>query len=276
MAAIGAVLISCAALASQPVSELRKAILMVYYGTSEDSVRAIGIDAMTARVRQAFPTYEVRDAFTSNGAIRAVKRRSGVEKPLPREALLQLRRDGFNSIIVANCDVLAGIDTQLLEQDIRDLYPRFFEIKSTSPLLYTADDCRRVLDMLLKKVAPAADEQVVLVGHGRDGAANDVYCLADYIMQHEGHANCHVGTISGYPSLDNIKATLRQTGTRRVVLAPLIMTAAGHATRDIFKTWREELEHEGYSVRLVRSALDEYEETSELIIDKISALDKEP
>ena len=35
MTAIGAVLISCAALASQPVSELRKAILMVYYGTSD-------------------------------------------------------------------------------------------------------------------------------------------------------------------------------------------------------------------------------------------------
>ncbi len=276
MAAIGAVLISCAALASQPVSELRKAILMVYYGTSDDSVRAVGIDAMTERVREAFPQYEVREAFTSKGAIGALKRRTGTEKPTPWEALLRLRQDGFNSIIVANGDLLAGIDTQLLEQDIRDLYPRFFEIKSTSPLLYTADDCRRVLDILLKKVAPAADEQVVFVGHGRDGAANDVYCLVDYILQQEGHANCHVGTVSGYPSLDNVKRILRQTGTRKVVLAPLIMLAAGHAVRDIYTTWREALEGEGYEVRLVKSGVREYTEIQQLVVDKIKAADAEP
>jgi len=258
------------------VDELRKAILMVYYGTSDDSVRTVSIDAMTEKVRRAFPEYEVRDAFTSKGAIRALKRRTGIEKPIPWDALLQLRNDGYNSVIVGNGDLIAGDDTQILEQEIHELYPRFFEIKLTTPLLYTAEDCQRVMEILVGKVHAQEDEQVVFVGHGKDGAANDVYCLADYILQHEGHPNCHVGTIAGYPSLENIKRILKQTGTRKVVLVPLIMIAAGHATKDIFKTWREELEAEGYSVRLVRTAVREYPEIQQIVIDKIKTLDEEP
>ena len=242
---------------TEPVDELRKAILMVYYGTSDDSVRTVSIDAMTEKVRRAFPEYEVRDAFTSKGAIRALKRRTGIEKPIPWDALLQLRKDGYNSVIVGNGDLIAGDDTQILAQEIRELYPRFFEIKLTTPLLYTAEDCHRVMEILVGKVHAQADEQVVFVGHGKDGAANDVYCLVDYILQNEGHP-------------------LKQIGTRKVVLVPLIMIAAGHATKDIFKTWREELEAEGYTVRIVRTAVQEYPEIQQQIIEKIKKVDEEP
>ena len=82
--------------------------------------------------------------------------------------------------------------------------------------------------------------------------------------------------MSGYPSLDNVKRILRQTGTRKVVLAPLIMLAAGHAVRDIYTTWREALEGEGYEVRLVKSGVREYTEIQQLVVDKIKAADAEP
>jgi cobalamin biosynthesis Co2+ chelatase CbiK len=47
------------------------------------------------------------------------------------------------------------------------------------------------------------------------------------------------------------------------------MIAAGHATKDIFKTWREALEAEGYSVRLVRHGVIEYEEIQQMIVKKV-------
>ena len=78
-----------------------------------------------------------------------------------------------------------------------------------------------------------------------------------------------MGTISGYPSLQNIKDILRKSGTRKVVLAPLIVAAAGHATKDIFVTWRKALEKEGYQVRLVRQGVLEYPAMRQLIINKI-------
>ena len=262
--------------ATSPVEELRKAILVVYYGTSEDEPRASALDATTERVRKAFPQYEVRDAFTQKSAIAVLKRRTGIVKPTVAEAMAQLRKDGYNSIIVGNCEMIEGNDTKTLEGKLDRMTDDFYMIKCTKPLLYTLDDCRQVIDIVLKHADVQEDEQAVLIGHGRDGAANDVYCLVDYILQHEGHTNCHVGTISGYPSLENIKEILRQTGSRKVVLVPLIIANAGHATKDIYKTWRASLEEEGYEVRLVRKAVCDYPEAQQLIVDKIKETDEDP
>ena len=255
--------------AAGDVPELKRAILMVYYGTSDDSVRAVSIDAMTERVRREFPEVEVREAWTSRAAVDALMRRSGQQRLLVRDALRQLKADGYNSIVVGCCELIEGNDARNVEQIVHDMQPMFFEINITTPLLYTDDDCRRALEVLINHAAPEADEQLVFVGHGKDGAYNEVYCLCDYILQHEGHSNSHVGTIAGYPSLENVKQILRQSGSRRVVLAPLIMIAAGHATKDIFKTWREALEAEGYSVRLVRHGVIEYEEIQQMIVKKV-------
>lgn len=269
------------------VPELKKAIVMVYYGTSDDSVRAVSIDALTARVRQAFPDVEVREAWTCRAAADALGRRTGLVRPRVQHALQQLEADGYNSVIVGIGELIEGKDVRVVERTIEQMRPSFFEIKHTQPLLYSADDCKQVMQLLVEKTAPAADEQVVFVGHGRDEAYNDVYCLADYVLQQEGMTcsaqgdacsskNCHVGTIAGYPSLDNVKRILRQTGTRQVVLAPLIMMTAGRATKDIFKTWREALEAEGYSVRLVRRGVCDYPEIQQLIVDKIRRADQQP
>ena len=100
------VLLPLATYAVCPVEELKKAILVVYYGTSEDEPRASALDATTERVRKAFPQYEVRDAFTQKSAIAALKRRTGIEKPTVAEAMAQLRKDGYNSIIVGNCEMI--------------------------------------------------------------------------------------------------------------------------------------------------------------------------
>ncbi len=249
---------------------------MVYYGTSNDSARASGIDAMTARVREAFPGIEVREAYTSRAAVNALKRHKGIRRPLLRDALTQLSTDGYNSVLVVDGDIIEGKSSRNMQQLSRDYYQHFFELKATTPLLYTPDDFRKALTPLLALADPQPDEELVFVGHGRDGAYNDAYCLADYVLQHEGHPNCHVATISGYPSLDNIKQILARSGRRKVVLVPLIMIEAGHATKDIYKTWREALEKEGYSVRLVRHGVREYPEIQQLIIDKIQTAVQQP
>ena len=253
----------------QTVGEWKRAILMTYYGTSEDSARAVAIDATTECVRRAFPTFEVRESWTSRAAANALKRRSGEDRLLFPKAMEQLRADGFNDVVVVCCEMIAGNEYHYLERQIERFRPEFFDIRLTTPLLYTVDDCRKVLDIVLDVVGAAADEQAVLVGHGRDDAANDVYCLADYILQHEGHERYHVGTISGYPSVEEVKRILKASDTKKVVLAPLIVMAAGHATKDIFKTWREAMEAEGYEVRLVRQGVLEYPEIRQLIIGKI-------
>ena len=254
---------------AQAVRESKRGILLTYYGTSEDSARMVSLDAMTESVRRAFPETPVYEAFTSKAAIHALKRRKGITKWLFSEALDSLYAAQYTDVIAVCCEMIEGQEARYMKRHIDLRLNKFFAIRQTSPLLYTYEDTREVMQLMTDIVKADDDEQVVLVGHGRDGAANDVYCLADYILQHEGHEQYHVGTISGYPSLQNIKDILRKSGTRKVVLAPLIVAAAGHATKDIFVTWRKALEKEGYQVRLVRQGVLEYPAMRQLIINKI-------
>lgn len=251
------------------VPELRRAILLTYYGTVDDSARAVSMDVMTQRVRAAFPGVEVREAFTSRSTANAMRRRSGKPHPLVVQAMKQLEADGYNSITIVSGELIEGKTARLMQQRIDTLAPRFFEVKTTTPLLYTADDCRRVMTSLVAHAGLQADEHAVFVSHGKNGAADDVFCLCDYILQHEGYDCCHVGTIEGYPSIDDVRQILRERGCRRVVLVPLMMVGGGHAKRFVCTTWREALEADGFSVRTVPGGVLDYTDIQDLIIEKI-------
>ncbi|MBQ9645044.1 MAG: sirohydrochlorin cobaltochelatase [Prevotella sp.] len=258
------------------VPELKKAILMAYYGTLDDSARVVSFDALTARVRQAFPGVEVREAFTSRATASAMRRQTGREHPLVTDALQQLEADGYNSIIVVSGELLHGKTARLMEQQVDTMSYRFFEVKTTTPLLYTADDCRKVMPLLVQAAQVGADEQCVFVTHGKNGADDAVLCLADYVLQHEGYANCHVGTAEGYPSMQNIRQQLQLSGSKRVVLVPLMMVGGGHAKRTVGKAWRETLEADGYSVRALTGGVLDVPAIQQLIIDRIKETDRQP
>lgn len=271
-----AVLSTLGVAAKGDVPELKKAILMTYYGTLDDSARMASFDVMTQKVRQAFPGVEVREAYTSRATAAAMRRKSGKPHLRVHEAMMRLENDGYNSIIAVSGEILYGKTEQNIRHCLDTLRHRFFEIKTTTPLLYTADDCRKAMQVILDNVNVSDDEQVVFVAHGKNGAADDVFCLCDYILQHEGHSNCHVATVEGYPSLENIKQILRNSGTRKVVLAPLMMTGGGHAKRFVCTTWRKALEAEGYMVRTVQAGVLEYSGIQQIIIDKIRLADQQP
>ena len=262
--------------AAKPVPELKQAILMTYYGTLDDSARVVSFDALTRRVREAFPDREVREAYTSRSTANAMRRRLGKPHLLLPAAMAQLEQDGYNSVIVVTTEMMEGKTLRLMEQRLDTMRSQFFEVKLTTPLLYTADDCRAVMERVIGAVGVQADEQAVFVAHGKNGAADDVFCLADYILQHEGHANCHIGTVEGYPSLEMIKQILRQQGTSKVVLAPLMVTCGGHSKRFVAGAWRQALEAEGYDVRVSLSGVLDYPEIQQLIIDKIRQTDLRP
>ena len=60
----------------------KAALLMVHFGTTHDDTRALTIDAINAKAREAFPDLEMREAFTSRIIIRRLKAR-GIEKLAP-------------------------------------------------------------------------------------------------------------------------------------------------------------------------------------------------
>lgn len=246
------------------------ALLMVHFGTSYDETRALTIDAVNALARATFPEMEVREAWTSRMIVKKLKGR-GIEKPLPVEALMRLRADGYTRVLVQPTTLLEGAEMASLRSDVASLAPFFEDIRIGEPLLYSVDDCRKVAEILMQRHGDKADAKkhahVVFVGHGTYTPATATYSQMEHLFQHLGGPLFHVATIEGYPTLETLLADLKAAKARKVTLVPMLLVAGDHATNDISGEWKETLEAAGLEVEVLMEGLGQVPEIQALYLD---------
>ena len=242
----------------------RTALLMVHFGTTHDDTRQLTIDAVNNLARQDFPQAEVREAYTSRIVIKRLAQR-GIVRQTPLEALLQLRADGFERVVVQPTHIIPGEEYATLLNDVRQVEHLFKYVRVGKPLLYTLADCREMAGKLTAAHATEKHTHVVFVGHGTEHPANAVYSQMDRLMK-QCSPRCHVGTIEGFPALDDVVQQLRQDKARRVVLVPLMFVAGDHAKNDISVEWKEALEKEGMQVQLCIEGLGQRADVQDLFV----------
>ena len=242
----------------------KPALLMVHFGTTHDDTRALTIDAINQKAKEAFPTIEVREAWSSRIVMRRIKAR-GVEKLNPTEALDKLSEDGFTHIIVQSTNVIDGAEMESLRSDISSKESLFKEVRIGNPLLYKPDDYEAVVQAVT--VNSKTDEATVLVGHGTYNPATAQYAMMDYMLKDKGYKNFFIGTIEGYPSFDTMLSQLKESGLKKVTLRPFMFVAGDHANNDIAVDWKEALESEGLEVSLFLEGLGQNEAIQDLYIE---------
>lgn len=242
----------------------RTALLMVHFGTTHDDTRQLTIDAVNNLAQQAFPQTEMREAYTSRIVIKRLAQR-GIVRQTPLEALLQLRADGFERVVVQPTHIIPGEEYATLLNDVRQVEHLFKYIRVGKPLLYTLVDCREMAEKLTAAHATEKHTHVVFVGHGTEHPANAIYSQMDRLMK-QCSPRCHVGTIEGFPALDDVVQQLRQVKAHRVVLVPLMFVAGDHAKNDISVEWKEALEKEGMQVELCIEGLGQRADVQDLFV----------
>ena len=223
------------------------AVLIVHFGTTNDQTRAVTIDALNARVKEAFPKAEVREAFTSRIVIKRLGER-GILRLNPARALAQLAEDGCTHVLVQPSTVIEGLEMESLRQDARDAAGRFTDIRIGDPLLYSIEDYSAAIEAVAAGANPA--KAYVLVGHGTHDPSTAQYAMLDHMLAAQGHDNFYVGTVEGYPDMEQVIGRLAETSYREVVLVPFMFVAGEHAHNNINGDWLEALECAGYTVEV--------------------------
>lgn len=253
------------------LSENKRAILMVHYGTANDTSRARNLDVLNKKVAEAFPGYKVVEAYSSNMVIEALAKR-GIQKDHIRESLQKLRQQGYTDVTIQTSDLLDGVMTALIDDVAREMRSDFDTIRIGRPLLWGLDDCRWITKVLTTRISAGSNGIVFLVGHGTEGPANAIYSELDYVLQDMGHKNYHVVTIEGYPNFDNAVKILKEEDHKQVTLYPLLMIAGNHAVKDINGTWRQKLTEMGYQVQVIQEGLGSIKEVQDHLISQIRKL----
>lgn len=245
----------------------KAALLMVHFGTTHDDTRAVTIDAINQKAKDEFPQLDLREAYTSRIIMRKLAKR-GVRKLNPVEALAQLKAEGYTHVIVQSTNIIDGIEMESLRKDIDMMKPLFKEIRLGTPLLYSPEDYKQVIDCLKEKSKEKTF--TILVGHGTYTPATAQYAMLDYMLQAEGHSDFAVGTVEGYPTFDNAIDKLKgQKKIKQVQLLPFMFVAGDHAKNDIAVDMKEVLEKEGYKVTALMEGLGEQPAIQQIYIDHI-------
>lgn len=264
-----------ATIMAQNVDNEKTGILLVHYGTSNDKSRAQTIDKLNSRVAEIFPDCAVVEAYSAPSVIKTLAKR-GIKKLYISQALDSLKALGCNKLVVQSTMLLDGVMTEMLRTEVGKVKNDFRAVSVVRPLLYSVDDCRTMIEMLTKslladKSVATKKSQVVLVGHGSDSPANAMYSQIDYLLKAEGKSSWHVGTIEGFPKIENVEQQLKNSKNKNVILVPLLYIAGNHQKEDIDGVWKTQLQTKGYHVDVFGKGIGEMTEIQNMIIDKIDA-----
>ena len=264
-----------ATIMAQNVDNEKTGILLVHYGTSNDKSRAQTIDKLNSRVAETFPDCAVVEAYSAPSVIKTLAKR-GIKKLYISQALDSLKALGCNKLVVQSTMLLDGVMTEMLRTEVGKVKNDFRAVSVVRPLLYSVDDCRTMIEMLTKslladKSVATKKSQVVLVGHGSDSPANAMYSQIDYLLKTEGKSSWHVGTIEGFPKIENVEQQLKNSKNKNVILVPLLYIAGTHQKEDIDGVWKTQLQTKGYHVDVFGKGIGEMTEIQNMIIGKIDA-----
>lgn len=254
-----------------PQQQKKTGILLVHYGTRNEASRKATIDRIDSMATTRFAGCEVVEAYAAGSVIKALEKQ-GVNKLTIAQALDKLIADGCDTAVVQSTMLLDGVMNDIVKTEVNLRKEKFKKIEVARPLLYSVDDCRRMLANIAASIGAKPDEQVVVVGHGSDSPANAIYSQLDLLAKYEGRPNWHVGTIESFPTLDNVMAQLAKDQRKNVVVVPLLFIAGNHNEADIKGVWGEALKKAGYQVRFISKGLGEMPEVQQLILDNINQL----
>lgn len=238
------------------------AILAVSFGTSYNDSRDLTIGAIETAIGEAFPEYEVRRAFTSQIIIDKLKERDNLEIDNVEEALNRAAEDGIETLIVQPTHLMDGYEYMDLAAELEEAQEQFKQIVLAEPLLTEDADFDAVIDAIVESTEEYDDGETAIcfMGHGTEADSNHVYSRLQEKMRERGHENYYIGTVEAEPTLEDLKAALKEKGTyKKVVLQPLMVVAGDHANNDMAgdeeDSWKSQLENEGYEVICILEGL---------------------
>lgn len=234
---------------------MKKAILVVSFGTSYPEVIERCIAPVERAVAVAHPEYEARRAFTSGMIIRKLKSIYGIEIDDIKTALTSLADEGFDEVICVPTHIIGGFEYDKVYNTVSE-YADKMKIKITKPLLHSSDAFAEVIDALNIKNDGVLH---ILVGHGTEHESDLIYSAFEEKLWEQGFDNVLVGTVEGYSDLNKTLENAEKTMYKSIILSPLMLVAGEHAKNDISVEWKNAFEKKGFSVKCDLRGLGEYE-----------------
>lgn len=247
----------------------KKGIVVVSFGTAEETVLERTIGALETEIAEAFPDWAICRAITST-VVRKKLLTKGIPADTPEEALEKLHREGVRDVLVLPTFLAPGGEFRRLLQHLEPEKNRFAPMDILSPLLAETESITALAWLLEKRHASETGEAVLFMGHGTEGEGNDCYRDLETAFSGKG---LYVALLKGKPSFENTLDRILAEGYRAVRLVPLMLSAGAHAAEHLADTgkdsWTVRCERAGLKTKVDMKGLAEDREFRKLYLRRL-------
>lgn len=259
---------------------MKKAIVVVSFGTSYIDSLEKSIKRVESQIAEYFQDYDVVRAFTSHRIIDKIEKRDGIRIYTPEEALDKLKDRNYEEIIIQPLHIIPGEEFHYLKKVVNKYNSKFKSLSLGRPILYYqgVKGYPEDYSLFIESIKPLFDRNVptILIGHGTPNPANAAYGALQTVLQDEGYENIFVGTIEGYPKIENVIKRIKCKNIKEVKIVPILLVAGRHVMKDISSdkdnSWVSLLHKEGITSKVYIHGLGELDTFNALYIKRIEDL----
>jgi sirohydrochlorin cobaltochelatase len=249
-------------------------ILLVAFGSSEASAQ-VSFENIDKKTKAAFPHIPVRWAYTSH-IIREKLAKQGKQLDSPEVALAKMMDEGFTHVAVQSLHTIGGEEYHDLRRTVGafKMISCFQRIILGYPLLATQEDMQRSVTAILETIPKDRQkgDAVVLMGHGTPHPSNAFYAALMFQLQLKD-PNIFVGTVEGYPAIEDLKDMLIKKKIKKAYLMPFMSVAGDHAKNDMAgdedDSWKSILTIAGIQCVPILKGTAEYESFVDIWVSHI-------
>ena len=210
----------------------------------------------------------------------------------------ELSDNGYKTIIIQPTHIYHGEEfSDVLEyarglnsiKTIKDKWKPFKKIVVGRPALGTYgpeydyhEDIEKAVKALKADVELAKKKGAVLVymGHGNEFYSTGIYAETQKEFRKQyPDVKTYIGTVEGYPSLDDVVKSLKHSKNKKVLLKPFMIVAGDHANNDMAgdepDSWKNVLKKAGCTVYPDIEGLGSNNNFAEIFVEHIKDVAKD-
>lgn len=242
----------------------KNGILLVAYGASTLSAQN-ALCAFEQQVQAIYPHTAIRWAFTSPAVRRRMEKNNQKADSLEK-ALLQMISDKYTSVAIQSLHILAGIEYESMENEIKKIIEgRSIIVEVGHPLLWDQEDVEQTSEALLHSLPKERlpEDAIIYVGHGTQHEQEKRYNDLATCITHKDPLVL-LGTLEGETTMTTILSLLKNKKAKHVWLLPFLSLIGNHAQKDIAgeekTSWKSVVENEGFTCTPVLKGVVESKE----------------
>ncbi|MDZ5253193.1 sirohydrochlorin cobaltochelatase [Clostridium sp. LIBA-8841] len=255
---------------------MKKAILVVSFGTSHLDALNNSIKKIEDSIKESFEEYDVFRSFTSHMIVRKLKEKYDMNILFPEDALKKLEEEGYEEVVVQPLHIMPGEEFDYIKHMVKNYENHFKKIETGRPIFYYEgfgdgpNDYSAFVDSMKEVIEE--NRPCILVGHGSAHPSNAVYGCLQSVLDRD-YEDIFVGTVEGYPNFSDVLKRVKKKNLDNVTIIPLMVVAGDHAKNDMASededSWKSRLESEGIKTDVILKGLGEREEFRKLYIERV-------